>query len=158
MSDQVTAVGGIRVTNDKKTSRFRWNTLANGVIIPRTDIIPAEYKDTKPSFLIGLNYKPNDDTLIYGKWSNSFVSGGSVAGIGFVPETASSFELGFKADFLDRKLRTNLALFYVDYKNFQQPSSTTSVEAVAFLNAQYGAIGTTQFNDGSDPETLLGAR
>ncbi len=142
-NDQVTFVGGARVTNDKKTSRFRWNTLnSNGTITARPDIIPAEYTDTKPSFLVGLNYKPNDDTLIYGKWSNSFVSGGSVAGIGFVPETASSFELGLKADFLDRRLRTNLALFYVDYKNFQQPSSTTSPEAVAFLNAQYGNIGT----------------
>ncbi|MGE3693498.1 MAG: TonB-dependent receptor, partial [Novosphingobium sp.] len=137
------AIGGARVTHDKKTSRFRWNTLnSNGTITLRDDIVPAPYSKTKPSFLIGLNYKPNDDTLIYGKWSNSFVSGGSVAGIGFEPETASSFELGLKADFLDRKLRTNLALFYVDYKHFQQPSSTTSPEAVAFLNAQYGNIGT----------------
>ena len=143
LDEQITFIGGARVTNDKKTSRFRWNTLnANGTITARPDIVPAEYKDTKPSFLVGINYKPNDGTLIYGKWSNSFVSGGSVAGIGFVPETASSFELGLKADFLDRRLRTNLAVFYVDYKNFQQPSSTTSPEAVAFLNAQYGAIGT----------------
>ena len=143
LAEQITLVGGARVTHDKKTSRFRWNTLnANGTITPRADIIPAEYKDTRPSFLIGLNYQPNDHTLIYGKWSNSFVSGGSVAGIGFEPETASSFELGFKGDFLDRKLRTNLALFYVDYKHYQQPSSTTSPEAVAFLNAQYGNIGT----------------
>ncbi len=137
LNDQLTLIGGARVTNDKKTSVFRWTTLANGVITAQPNIIPTPYSKTKPSFLVGLNYKPNDDTLIYGKWSNSFVSGGSVAGITFVPETASSFELGLKADFLDRKLRTNLAVFYVDYKNFQQPSSTTSPEAVAFINSQY---------------------
>lgn len=142
LTDQLTMIGGARITHDKKTSRFRWDSLVNGVITPRADIIPATYTDTRPSFMIGLNYKPNDDTLIYGKWSNSFVSGGSVAGITFTPEKASSFELGFKGDFLDRKLRTNLALFYVDYKGYQQPSSTTSPEAVAFLNLQYGAIGT----------------
>jgi iron complex outermembrane recepter protein len=147
LSEQIQVVGGARVTSDKKTSRFRWDSLVNGVITPRADIVPAEYKATKPSFMLGLNYKPNDDTLIYGKWSNSFVSGGSVAGIEFVPETASSWELGFKSDFLDRKLRTNLALFYVDYKNFQQPSSTTSAEAVTFLNLQYGAIGTALSNN-----------
>jgi iron complex outermembrane recepter protein len=143
LSEQLTAIGGARITSDKKTSRFRWDSLINGGITPRPDIVPTEYKKTKPSFMIGLNYKPNDDTLVYGKWSNSFVSGGSVAGIEFVPETASSFELGFKGDFLDRKLRTNLALFYVDYKNYQQPASTTSAEAIAFLNARYGTLGTT---------------
>ncbi len=142
LSDQLTAIGGARITHDSKDNVFKWNKVVNGVISPRPDIL-APYSGTKPSFLIGLNWKPNDETLVYGKWSNSFVSGGSVAGITFVPETASSFELGLKADLLDRKLRTNLALFYVDYKNYQQPASTTSPEAVAFLNAQYGtALGT----------------
>ena len=139
LSDQLTVIGGARVTNDKKENFFNGTTPA-GVALP---VISAPYNGTKPSFRVGLNYKPNDDTLIYAKWSNSFVSGGSVAGITFTPETASSFELGLKADFLDRRLRTNLALFYVDYKGYQQPSSTTAPEAVAFLNAQYGvALGT----------------
>ena len=138
LADQLTAIAGARITHDKKDNLFTGTTAADVALPP----IPAPYSGTKPSFLVGLNWKPNDRTLIYGKWSNSFVSGGSVAGIGFVPETASSFELGLKADFLDRRLRTNLALFYVDYKHFQQPSSTTSPEAVAFLNAQYGvALG-----------------
>ena len=138
LTDQLTAIAGARITHDKKDNLFAGTTAAD-VALPT---IPAPYSGTKPSFLVGLNWKPNERTLVYGKWSNSFVSGGSVAGIGFVPETASSFELGLKADFLDRRLRTNLALFYVDYKHFQQPSSTTSPEAVAFLNAQYGvALG-----------------
>ena len=138
LNDQLTAVGGARITHDKKDNLFAGTTAAD-VALP---VIPAPYSGTKPSFLVGLNWKPSRDMLVYGKWSNSFVSGGSVAGIGFVPETASSFELGLKADFLEHKLRTNLALFYVDYKHFQQPSSTTSPEAVAFLNAQYGvALG-----------------
>ena len=143
LDEQVTIIGGARITHDDKTSRFRWDTLnSNGTITPRPDIVPDPYKATRPSFLVGVNWKPNTDTLVYGKWSNSFVSGGSVAGISFKPELASSFELGLKSDFLDRHLRTNLALYYVNYKNFQQPSSTTSPEAVAFLNAQYGNIGT----------------
>ncbi|HMO67912.1 MAG TPA: TonB-dependent receptor, partial [Novosphingobium sp.] len=91
---------------------------------------------------MGLNWKPNDDTLVYGKFSTSFVSGGSVAGITFKPETATSYELGLKTDLFDRRLRANVALFHVDYKDFQQPSSTTEPAAVAFLNAAYGQIGT----------------
>jgi iron complex outermembrane receptor protein len=51
--------------------------------------------------------------------------------------------LGAKVDFFGRRLRTNLALFYVDYENLQGPSSTTSQEAVAALIAQYGDLGRT---------------
>ncbi len=142
-TDKLQFVGGARLTHDKKTSQFRWNSLVNGVIVPRPDIVPPEYTDTRPSFLAGLNYKPNESTLVYGKWSNSYVSGGSVAGIGFVPETVSSWELGLKSDFLDRRLRTNLALFYVNYANSQGPNSiTSSPENIAFLNAKYGNLGT----------------
>lgn len=143
-TDDFELVVGGRVTHDRKTSRFRWDSRqSDGTIIPRPDIVPPKYTDTRPNYLIGLNWTPNEDVLVYGKFSTSFVSGGSVAGISFVPETARSFELGLKADWFDRRLRTNLALFHVDYKNYQQPSSTTAPEAIAFLNAVYGQIGTT---------------
>ena len=33
--------------------------------------------------------------------------------------------MGVKADFLDHRLRTNLALFHVDYKHFQSPQGTS---------------------------------
>ncbi len=141
LTEQLELVAGGRITKDKKSSRFEWDSLA-GTIVPRPTIVPPVYKKTKPNWLIGLNYTPSEDVLVYGKASTSFVSGGSVAGIEFKPETALSFELGLKADLLDRRLRANIALFHVDYKHFQQPSSTTSAEAVAFLNAVYGALGT----------------
>ncbi len=128
---------GGRITRDKKTSRFVWDI--DGV--PQTTIVPEPYKKTKPNYSIGLNWQPNADTLVYGKYSTSFVSGWSVAGIVLEPEVAKSWELGVKADLLHRRLRPNLALFYVDYKNFQGPSSTTSPEAVAFLVATYGDLG-----------------
>ena len=149
---------GARITHDDKTSVFRWDTMtaspafpaigaipaipAFSLITPQPDIVPPAYKKTKPNFLVGLNWKPSDHTLVYGKFSTSFVSGGSVAGITFEPETATSWELGLKTDMFDRKLRANLALFYVDYKHFQQPSSTSAPEAVDFLNDAYGSLGT----------------
>lgn len=141
VNDQLEIVAGGRITRDKKSGRFRWDSLVNGVLIPRDPLVPATYKKTKPNYMVGVNWTPNADVLVYGKYSTSFVSGGSVAGITFVPETAKSWELGLKADLLDRRLRTNLALFKVDYNNFQQPSATTSVEAVAFLTAAYGELG-----------------
>ena len=37
----------------------------------------------------------------------------------FDPENVTNYELGFKIDALDRQLRLNLALFYMDYEDMQ---------------------------------------
>lgn len=144
-SPQLEVIAGARITKDKKTSRFVWDVLdpGTGTIFPQPTIVPPPNKKTKPNFLVGVNWTPNDDVLVYGKWSNSFVSGGSTAGIEYDPETASSFELGLKADFLNRRLRTNLAVYHVTYKNYQSPQSTTSPQSTAailpILTDLYGA-------------------
>ncbi len=144
---QFEIVAGARITHDKKTSSFRWDELGS----PRSTLVPPVYKKTKPNFLAGVNWTPNDDTLVYAKWSNSFVSGGSTAGITYDPETASSFEVGLKADFLDHKLRTNLALFHVDYKHFQSPGSTATPTSLATilptLISLYGATIAREVSD-----------
>lgn len=135
VTPQLDLVAGYRITNDKKSGRYE----AGGVFVPATPgsvtagtftgirVIPFVYEDDQPSYLIGANYKPNDDILIYGKYSRSFVSGGSVGGVGFDPEIAKGFEFGLKADFLERSLRTNLAVFHVDYENLQASASGINV-------------------------------
>ncbi|MBV1688856.1 TonB-dependent receptor [Novosphingobium sp. G106] len=121
VTPQLDLVGGIRVTRDSKTGRFILGTA------PATQTILFRYRDTRPSYLVGVNYKPNDDTLVYAKFSTAFVSGGSVAGLDFAPETAKSVEGGVKTEFFDHNLRANLAVYWVQYKNFQQSSTSTLV-------------------------------
>jgi iron complex outermembrane receptor protein len=141
-------VGGARITHDEKSSAFRYDIKSATTNVPTTTIAPPDYKKTKPNFLIGLNWTPVRDMLVYGKWSSSFVSGGSTAGIVYEPETASSFEIGLKADFLDHKLRTNLALFHVDYNHFQSPQGTSDPAskaiAIASFTPLYGATTAAQ--------------
>jgi iron complex outermembrane receptor protein len=117
ISPQLDLVGGIRLTRDKKTGSLVYGS-GNALTT-----VPFSYKKTKPNYLLGVNYKPTDDILLYGKFSTAFVSGGSVSGLVFEPETATSWEAGVKADLFDRKLRTNLALYHVTYKNFQTAQS-----------------------------------
>ena len=150
----LTVVGGARITQDKKTSRFRYDVrngdfgIFYGPVQSRPIIVPPAYKSTKPNWLIGLNWQPNNDTLIYGKFSTSFVSGGSTAGLTYAPETATSWELGAKVDWLNRRLRTNLALFHVTYNHFQSPQSTSTPSSVAAvlptLISLYGAATATE--------------
>ncbi|WP_159982256.1 MULTISPECIES: TonB-dependent receptor [unclassified Novosphingobium] len=75
---------------------------------------------------VGLDYQLADSTLLYGYWARGFKSGGFVGRISlpqdvgpYGPEHVDTFEAGFKADFLDRRLRTNLAVFYTNYRDIQ---------------------------------------
>lgn len=112
LTDRLDIVGGYRITKDEKSGTLTYGT---GTL----STISFDYEKTRPSYLIGVNYAPADDVLVYGKYSTAFVSGGSVGGITFRPETAESFEAGVKAEFFNNTLRTNLALYSVEYNNFQ---------------------------------------
>ncbi|MDF8335317.1 TonB-dependent receptor [Novosphingobium cyanobacteriorum] len=77
---------------------------------------------------IGLDYRPNSDTMLYASWSRGYRSGGfspraataDTASTPFFPETVDAYEVGAKLALFDRKLEINLAGYVSDYKNMQQ--------------------------------------
>ena len=80
-----------------------------------------------PTWRVILDWKPTDDTLIYGSWSRGFRSGGwngratTAAAIGpYEPETVDSFEVGAKTEFADGKIQLNAAAFFVKYNDKQE--------------------------------------
>ena len=89
------------------------------------------YDDFTPR--INFAYSLNDDANIYAGYSQGFKAGSfdprganfltPEAEAGFEPETLDSFEVGYKATLLDGRARTNIALFYSDYKDVQIPGS-----------------------------------
>lgn len=111
VTSQLDIVGGYRITGDKKSGGF-----SDG---------PFAVKDTNSSYLAGVNYKPTNDILLFGKYSTAFMSGGGNTGNflpglrTYAPEKAYSWELGAKTDWFDRRLRVNLSLFSVKYKDIQ---------------------------------------
>jgi iron complex outermembrane receptor protein len=117
VTSQLDLIAGYRITRDKKSGTFY------SAIPP----ISFTYEKTKPAYMGSVVYRPVDDVMVYGKYSSSFVSGGSVAGFPFEPETARSWEAGIKADFLDRRLRTNLAVWSVKYRHLQQAGSGITI-------------------------------
>jgi iron complex outermembrane receptor protein len=75
---------------------------------------------------LGLDYQMRAQTLLYGYWARGFKSGGFVGRVGipqdigpYEPEKVDTFEVGLKGDWLERRVRTNLAIFYTDYKDMQ---------------------------------------
>ena len=131
VTDNLDLVGGIRETKDWKSGL--------AVLSPALANPSFKYVNTKPSYLIGTNYKPTDDTMVYVKYSNAFVSGGNVAGIPFAPETVESWEAGFKGEFLQHRLRTNLALYDATYRHLQSAQGGSTFTGAALL-AQFPFI------------------
>ncbi len=143
---QLEAVGGIRMTRDKKESALRYDINVGGVqVVPTTTFTPPDYQKTKPSYSAGLNWTPLSDLLIYGKYANSFVTGGTTYGIAYSPEVAASEEIGAKGDFLNRRLRVNLALYHVVYTHTQQPQGNSSPTSLAICSQSLTPLdGATQ--------------
>jgi len=73
------------------------------------------------SYLASFNFQATDATLFYLKTARGFRGGafGRASGFAAAPEFVTDYELGFKSDFFDRRLRTNLALYQSNYDNKQ---------------------------------------
>ncbi len=92
-----------------------------------------------------------DDAMTYLTYSSGFRSGGVAVGNGdfdsdgiidlenFKPEFVDMLEWGFKIDAFDRRLRTNVAIFYQQYKDIQltttRPDPTFGIPLPSIENA-----------------------
>lgn len=111
-SETLDLVAGARYTDDNKSGQYYRAIPAFGVPL---SVSPYKFDGTKTTYLLGANYHLSDDVLLYGKYSTGYISGGSIAGVPFTPETAKSYEVGLKSEFLDRRVRLNVAAFQADY-------------------------------------------
>jgi iron complex outermembrane receptor protein len=115
----------------------------------------------------GVSWTPATDILAYAKYSRGYKAGGFNSGINAVnpetsAETVDAFEVGYKETF-GRTFQANVATFYYDYKNDQQPfallDTTTNVINNVIFNLPvvhtYGAELETLWNPITDLDILL---
>ncbi len=138
ITDSMDLLAGLRYTKDDKSGTYITGDEDSNLTYQDFD-----YDDNNVSYLLGVNYRFSDGVMAYAKYSTAFVSGGSVAGFGFEPEEADSWEVGAKADFFGGRLRTNVALFDVTYENLQTAQSGANVpggEDIAVLIVEGGEL------------------
>lgn len=80
---------------------------------------------------VGLDWRPNDDWLLFASYSQGFKSGGFNAGlldasdglvaadIPYDEEILTSYEMGIKSEWMEGRLRFNATAFYYDYQDYQ---------------------------------------
>ena len=112
-----------------------------------TSDFDGKRKDNKFTPRASVSFKPNDNHNIYLSYSQGFKGGGfdprglttaapDMDGDGdrdaddiyefmdFEPETVTSYELGWKGELFDKRLRMAVALFRANYKDVQVPGSS----------------------------------
>ena len=141
-TDAMSLTGGLRYTKDKKVyTYYRSNPdesipdgfncfVANGVLSEPNCIlaglfgVPGEFKGDRFDYRIVGDYRFSDGFLAYASFSTGFKGGGvnprpfvADQALPFNPETLKTYEVGFKADLLDRRVRLNGAAFLNKYSN-----------------------------------------
>lgn len=128
---------GARYDEDDKEATVGVNRFLG---LPGTVILPlpgGEFTESETfddfSPRVGVEYRASENTMWYFSYSHGFKSGGfnmranpaldPAANQAFQPETADSFELGFKGSFLDNRVQTYVALFTQKYEDKQVPVS-----------------------------------
>lgn len=113
-------VGG-RYSHDKKSSQH-WG-------FPTIDKVSESWGEYTPK--VGLRFQWHDDLLLYALYSVGYRSGGFVgrpetieaATIPYDPEFVDNYEVGFKSEWLDNRLRLNGTFFYMEYDDKQEEVS-----------------------------------
>lgn len=112
-----------------------------------------EWSDVSPRFTA--TYSVSDETNVYATVAKGWKSGGINLELTtpedpiniFDEETLWNYELGIKSDFLDNRVRLNLALFYIDWKDVQVNASRLILEDGELRSVQgvsNGAKATSQ--------------
>lgn len=128
VSDKFEVTVGGRYTRDEKRAVQQGLNTRPGVPLiaaPFRVDNSAVYTSFDPRLV--LTYKFNPDVSVYASYSTGFKSGGfqyvpfsaAQANVLFQPEDIKTYELGFKSEWLDRRLRLNVAAFHYDYKDLQ---------------------------------------
>jgi iron complex outermembrane receptor protein len=130
--ERLTLNGGIRYTEESKTYRYirerpyndPTSIAANGVLGLNNTV--GEYSGDRVDYRANVQYAWTDELMTYLQFSTGFKGGGVnprpffvQQALPFGPETLKSYEVGLKSDFLDRRVRLNVAAFLSKYADMQ---------------------------------------
>ncbi len=143
LTSTVSVIGGFRWIQEKKSHNYRNflslfpDTVISGLDAGTVDVLDAvtpfsgRRNDGNWSARAALNYKPDDDLLVYVSWNRGVKSGGFNAPLlptdvfvtdtlmNYGPEKLDAFEGGLKWTLAGGRARINVSGYYYDYRNYQ---------------------------------------
>lgn len=114
LSDSLSLNFGLRYSSDNKKVEFNNKRVVN----PRV-VVDSSHTDWR----VGIDFKANDDIMYYASASSGYRPGAynsrpfqATQVVAVDQEESTAYEIGFKGDLLDDRLRVNLAAFYTDWQ------------------------------------------
>jgi iron complex outermembrane recepter protein len=169
VTEQLSVVAGVRYSYERKYGYYGSNSeLGNtglGTLVdPDQHLKPtvaaqlftaAPFKNDGWAPRLGVNYKLQDDILLFAFWQRAFKSGGFNANSAdrtafqtpYGPEEVDSFEGGMKGEFMDNRVRLNINAFYTKFSDLQRsqvvasPTAPSGVTTVTTNNADVKSYG-----------------
>jgi iron complex outermembrane receptor protein len=168
LSDRVSVTFGARYTEEKETNNSQqFNWIAGNYVCADGPLINMPAPNNNPnscstlnqhekangiSYLLSFNYQITPQSLLYIKTSRGFRGGAlQFRAAGFPaarPEYATDYEIGYKSDFFEHRLRANLAVYHTNYANKQEDAITTVCGSSTIV-----APGQTTCPDGTTPHS-----
>ncbi len=160
----VTFTAGIRYTDEKKVFDIRDNRAAcnaggaipanclfnsNMIVVPPQVATATAIPTTTTTRIwtprFAVNFKPNDDILLFASATRGFKSGGWNARataasqlLPFGPEKVWSYEAGIKSEFFNNRLRANITAYWMDVTGLQTPSALVGpTGAITFITRNF---------------------
>lgn len=134
LDDRLELTAGLRHTWDRKTIFLAGDRSGDG---------RASF--TNLSWLVSASYDLGQDVMAYGRVSSGYRSGGfsprSEELLPFKPEKVIAYEGGLKAEFWDRRVRANLAVFYTDFSDQQLAQFAAGSGGASSLVTNAGKVG-----------------
>ncbi|NNM01398.1 MAG: TonB-dependent receptor, partial [Gammaproteobacteria bacterium] len=159
INEQVSVTLGLRYNNDDKDYTLMAPDFGFATF---TDTFEEEDFSVKAQ----LDFRPNDDWLVYASYSRGIKSGGfnlpltplAASDLPFEGETLNAFEVGFKANLTDNT-RLNASAYYYDYSDYQAYNIDAFFNTLLFnANAEYRGAEIELFSNPVDGlDIILGA-
>ena len=131
VTDRFEITGGVRWARNKQDFR----QISEGAIVPKADK-PGQSSESVFTYSVSPQYRFSDNGMIYARAASGYRPGGPNVVLPGVPPTVdadqlTNYEVGVKADFADRMVSVDVALFYMDWKDIQVVRSFGGVNGQA---------------------------
>lgn len=119
LTDQFEITGGLRWARNEQTFR----QISSGAIVPQAND-PGESQENVFTYSISPQFHINEDAMLYARLATGYRPGGPNVIVPNVPPTVDAdrmknYEVGLKADFADRMVSVDVALFWMDWTDIQ---------------------------------------
>ena len=142
VTDQLSLTAGVRYTSDTKHALVG---VTNRYTSVGDFVVPVDVHATRWNPMVELSFQATPDLMGYALYSTGFRGGGfsprpanALQPVPFGPEDVTSFELGFKSEWLEHRVRLNADVFYMQddgQQNFKTDVDSSGATWFHELNA-----------------------